>query len=135
MGVNLNTASKHLLMYVSGLGPRIAQNIIDYRKQNGAFSSREELKNVAKLGERIFEQCAGFLRIEDGANPLDGSAVHPESYYAVSYTHLDVYKRQFQESSKTASILYKGIICFDMVLRHKKFRQEILLEPVLLERI
>ena len=83
VGVNLNTASKHLLMYVSGLGPRIAQNIIDYRKQNGAFSSREELKNVAKLGERIFEQCAGFLRIEDGANPLDGSAVHPESYYVV----------------------------------------------------
>ncbi len=83
VGVNLNTASKHLLMYVSGLGPRIAQNIIDFRKQNGAFSSREELKNVPKLGDKIFEQCAGFLRIEDGVNPLDRSAVHPESYYIV----------------------------------------------------
>lgn len=83
VGVNLNTASKHLLMYISGLGPKIAQNITDYRKQNGAFRSRDELKNVPKLGEKAFEQCAGFLRIEDGVNPLDGSAVHPESYYVV----------------------------------------------------
>jgi uncharacterized protein len=70
-------------MYVSGLGPKIAQNIIDYRRQKGAFTSRDELKNVPKLGEKVFEQCAGFLRIEDGANPLDRSAVHPESYYVV----------------------------------------------------
>lgn len=83
VGVNLNTASKHLLMYVSGLGPRIAQNIIEYRKENGAFSAREDLKNVSKLGDKVFEQCAGFLRIEDGKNPLDSSAVHPESYYVV----------------------------------------------------
>ncbi|MHB1377565.1 MAG: helix-hairpin-helix domain-containing protein, partial [Candidatus Humimicrobiaceae bacterium] len=83
VGVNLNTASKHLLMYVSGLGPRIAQNIVEYRKEKGAFSMREDLKNVSKLGEKVFEQCAGFLRIEDGKNPLDGSAVHPESYYVV----------------------------------------------------
>jgi len=83
VGVNLNTASKHLLMYVSGLGPRTAQNIVEYRKENGAFSMREDLKNVSKLGEKVFEQCAGFLRIEDGKNPLDGSAVHPESYYVV----------------------------------------------------
>jgi protein Tex len=83
VGVNLNTASKHLLMYVSGLGPRTAQNIVEYRKENGAFSVREDLKNVSKLGEKVFEQCAGFLRIEDGKNPLDGSAVHPESYYMV----------------------------------------------------
>jgi len=83
VGVNLNTASKHLLMYVSGLGPRTAQNIVEYRKENGAFSTREELKKVSKLGDKVFEQCAGFLRIEDGKNPLDGSAVHPESYYMV----------------------------------------------------
>jgi protein Tex len=83
VGVNLNTASKHLLMYVSGLGPRTAQNIVEYRKENGAFSTREDLKNVSKLGEKVFVQCAGFLRIEDGKNPLDGSAVHPESYYVV----------------------------------------------------
>ncbi len=81
--VNLNTAIKHLLMYVSGLGPRTAQNIVEYRKENGAFSTREDLKKVSKLGDKVFEQCAGFLRIEDGKNPLDGSAVHPESYYMV----------------------------------------------------
>jgi len=83
VGVNLNTASKHLLMYVSGLGPKIAQNIIDYRSENGPFETREDLKKVPKLGDKIFEQCAGFLRIVDGKNPLDGSAVHPESYYIV----------------------------------------------------
>ena len=83
VGVNLNTASKHLLMYVSGVGPRLAQNIIEYRKENGAFFTREDLKNVSKLGDKVFEQCAGFLRIEDGKNLLDRSAVHPESYYVV----------------------------------------------------
>ncbi|MCL4378786.1 MAG: RNA-binding transcriptional accessory protein [Actinobacteria bacterium] len=83
VGVNLNTASKHILMYVSGLGPKIAQNIIGYRKEKGAFLTREDLKNVPKLGAKAFEQCAGFLRITGGKNLLDGSAVHPESYYVV----------------------------------------------------
>lgn len=83
VGVNLNTASKHLLTYVSGLGPMLAQNIIDFRNENGAFSSREELKKVPRLGPKAFEQCAGFLRIPNATNPLDNSAVHPESYRIV----------------------------------------------------
>lgn len=80
VGVNLNTASKHLLTYVSGLGPSLAQNIVDYRTKNGAFKSRRELLRVPRLGEKAFEQAAGFLRITDAENPLDNSAVHPESY-------------------------------------------------------
>lgn len=80
VGVNLNTASKSLLTYVSGLGPQLAQNIINYRNENGAFKSRKELKKVARLGDKAFEQCAGFLRIPDAKNVLDNSAVHPESY-------------------------------------------------------
>ncbi|MBW8684929.1 Tex family protein [Chitinophaga rhizophila] len=80
VGVNLNTASKHLLAYVSGLGPSLAENIVKYRKENGAFRNRKELKKVTRLGEKAFEQCAGFLRIENGDNPLDNSAVHPERY-------------------------------------------------------
>jgi uncharacterized protein len=80
VGVNLNTASKHLLTYVSGLGEALAQNIVNYRAENGAFRSRKELKKVPRLGEKAFEQCAGFLRIPDAENPLDNSAVHPESY-------------------------------------------------------
>lgn len=80
VGVNLNTASKHLLMYVSGLGDSLAQNIIDYRGENGPFKSRSELKKVPRLGPKAFEQSAGFLRIPDAKNPLDNSAVHPESY-------------------------------------------------------
>lgn len=80
VGVNVNTASKHLLTYVSGLGPSLAQNIVDYRSQNGAFKSRKELKKVPRLGDKAFEQSAGFLRIPDAENPLDNSAVHPESY-------------------------------------------------------
>ncbi len=80
VGVNLNTASKHLLAYVSGLGPSLAENIVKYRKENGAFKNRKELKKVSRLGEKAFEQCAGFLRIENGDNPLDNSAVHPERY-------------------------------------------------------
>lgn len=80
VGVNLNTASKHLLSYVSGLGPSLAQNIVDYRKINGQFKSRNELKKVPRLGEKAFEQAAGFLRISTGKNPLDATAVHPESY-------------------------------------------------------
>lgn len=80
VGVNLNTASKSLLTYVSGLGPQLAQNIITYRNENGAFTSRKELKKVARLGDKAFEQCAGFLRIPNAKNILDNSAVHPESY-------------------------------------------------------
>lgn len=83
VGVNLNTASKHLLTYVSGLGPTLAQNIVDYRAENGAFTSRKILKKVSRMGEKAFEQCAGFLRITDADNPLDNSAVHPESYHIV----------------------------------------------------
>lgn len=80
VGVNVNTASKHLLTYVSGLGPGLAQNIVDYRTQNGAFHSRRELLKVPRMGAKAFEQCAGFLRISGAENPLDNSAVHPESY-------------------------------------------------------
>jgi len=83
VGVNLNTASKHLLTYVSGLGPSLAQNIVNYRTKNGAFNSRKELLKVPRLGEKAFEQAAGFLRIPDAENPLDNSAVHPESYPVV----------------------------------------------------
>lgn len=83
VGVNLNTASKHLLMYVSGLGETLAQNIVDYRATKGAFSSRKELMKVPRLGAKSFEQCAGFLRIPDAENILDNSAVHPESYHVV----------------------------------------------------
>ena len=83
VGVNLNTASKHLLTYVSGLGPQLAQNIVDYRAQNGAFTSRKQLMKVPKMGVKTFEQSAGFLRITEGENPLDDSAVHPESYHIV----------------------------------------------------
>ena len=83
VGVNLNTASKHLLTYVSGLGESLAQNIVNYRAENGAFRARAALKKVPRLGEKAFEQCAGFLRIPDAENPLDNSAVHPESYGVV----------------------------------------------------
>jgi uncharacterized protein len=80
VGVEVNTASKELLSYVSGLGPQLAKSIVEYRNQNGAFKSRSALKKVPRLGEKAFEQCAGFLRIRDAKNPLDGSAVHPERY-------------------------------------------------------
>jgi uncharacterized protein len=83
VGVNVNTASKHLLTYVSGLGPVLAQNIVDYRRDNGAFTTRAQLKKVPRLGPSAFEQCAGFLRIPNAKNPLDNSAVHPESYKIV----------------------------------------------------
>ena len=83
VGVNLNTASKHLLMYVSGLGSALGQNIVDYRKEHGAFTSRAQLKKVPRLGAVAFQQCAGFLRIPNAKNPLDNSAVHPESYHIV----------------------------------------------------
>ncbi|NBA84139.1 S1 RNA-binding domain-containing protein [Emticicia sp. CRIBPO] len=84
VGVELNTASKHLLGYVSGLGPTLAQNIVDYRTANGKFSTRDELKKVPRLGGKAFEQAAGFLRIHGAKNPLDNSAVHPESYHIVT---------------------------------------------------
>ncbi len=83
VGVEVNTASKQLLTYVSGLGPQLAQNIIDYRNENGPFESRAQLKKVHRLGAKAFEQAAGFLRIRDAVNPLDSSAVHPESYHVV----------------------------------------------------
>ncbi|MCK4856100.1 MAG: helix-hairpin-helix domain-containing protein, partial [Bacteroidales bacterium] len=83
VGVNLNTASKHLLTYISGLGPTLAQNIIEHRKEKGPFKSRKELMKVARMGEKVFEQSAGFLRIPDALQPLDNSAVHPESYGVV----------------------------------------------------
>jgi uncharacterized protein len=90
VGVNLNTASKHLLTYVSGLGPQLAKNIVDYRKENGPFHSRGELKKVLRLGNKAFEQCAGFLRIQKARNPLDNSAVHPESYHIVERMAEDI---------------------------------------------
>jgi uncharacterized protein len=83
VGVEVNTASKELLSYVSGVGPALAQNIVKYRKENGPFSSRDEFKKVARFGDKAFEQAAGFLRIRNAPNPLDRSAVHPESYYVV----------------------------------------------------
>jgi uncharacterized protein len=83
VGVNLNTSSKHLLTYVSGLGPVLAQNVVEYRQEIGGFTSREQLMKVPRMGDKAFEQCAGFLRIEGAKNPLDNSAVHPESYHIV----------------------------------------------------
>ncbi|OSZ77467.1 RNA-binding transcriptional accessory protein [Chitinophagaceae bacterium IBVUCB2] len=83
VGVDVNTASKHLLMYVSGLSATVAKNVVEYRTKNGGFKNREELKKVSMLGPKAFEQCAGFLRIVNAANPLDNSAVHPESYHVV----------------------------------------------------
>lgn len=90
VGVALNTASAHLLRYISGLGPQIAQNIVQFRAQNGAFTSREQLKKVPRLGPKAYEQCAGFLRIEGGKHPLDNSAVHPESYGVVERMAADL---------------------------------------------
>ena len=84
VGVNLNTASSYLLSYVSGIGPALAENIVEYRAANGAYRTRKELLNVKRLGEKVFEQCAGFLRITDAENPLDNSAVHPEAYHIVA---------------------------------------------------
>ena len=90
VGVNLNTASRHLLTYISGLGPTLAQNIVDYRAENGAFTSRKELMKVPRMGAKAFEQCAGFLRIPGAKNPLDNSAVHPESYTVVEHIAKDL---------------------------------------------
>jgi len=86
----VNTASQHLLTYVSGLGPVLAKNITDYRAENGAFTSRTSLKSVPRMGDKAFEQCAGFLRISNAKNPLDNSAVHPESYHVVKQMAKDL---------------------------------------------
>ena len=90
VGVNLNTASSHLLTYISGLGPQLAQNIVNYRAENGAFNSRKELMKVPRIGAKAFEQCAGFLRIPGAKNPLDNTAVHPESYHIVEQMAKDL---------------------------------------------
>ena len=90
VGVNVNTASKHLLTYVSGLGPTLAQNIVDYRTENGPFESRRQLLKVPRMGAKAYEQCAGFLRIPQAKNPLDNSAVHPESYPIVEQMAKDL---------------------------------------------
>jgi protein Tex len=90
VGVEVNTASSHLLTYVSGLGPQLAQNIIDYRTENGPFKSRKELRKVKRMGDKAFEQSAGFLRIHGAENPLDSSAVHPESYHIVEKMSKDL---------------------------------------------
>jgi protein Tex len=90
VGVNVNTASKQLLTYISGLGPQLAQNIVDYRRANGPFSSRTALMNVPRMGAKAFEQSAGFLRIPESQNPLDNSAVHPESYPLVEKMAADL---------------------------------------------
>lgn len=91
VGVNLNTASKHLLTYVSGLGDKLAQNIVEYRNENGAFTTRKSLKKVSRLGDKAFEQAAGFLRIRDAKNPLDNTSVHPESYHIVEQMAKDLH--------------------------------------------
>jgi uncharacterized protein len=90
VGVEVNTASRHLLTYVSGLGPQLAQNIVDYRLENGPFRSRTELLKVRRMGAKAFEQSAGFLRIRNAENPLDSSAVHPESYHIVEKMSADI---------------------------------------------
>lgn len=90
VGVNLNTASSHLLTYISGLGPQLVQNIVNYRAENGAFTSRKELMKVPRMGAKAFEQCAGFLRIPQAKNPLDNTAVHPESYCIVEQMAKDL---------------------------------------------
>ena len=110
VGVNLNTASKHLLTYVSGLGPSLAQNIVNYRAENGTFKSRSQIKKVPRLGEKAFEQCAGFLRIRESNNPLDNSAVHPESYPIVESMAKDL-----------------GVKIVDLI-QNKTLRQQIKLE-------
>ena len=90
VGVELNTSSKQLLSYVSGIGPVLAQNIVDYRNENGEFTSRKDLKNVPRMGEKVFELCAGFLRVKNGKHPLDKSAVHPESYHIIEKMATDL---------------------------------------------
>lgn len=106
VGVEVNTASKQLLTYVSGLGPSLAQNIVNYRNENGPFKSREEIKKVPRLGEKAYEQAAGFLRIRNGANPLDSSAVHPERYALINKMAKDM-GVSVDELVKTEELLQK----------------------------
>src|SRR5690554_2400754 len=106
VGVNINTASVPLLSYVSGIGPRLAENIVRYREENGAFTSRSEIKNVPRLGEKAFEQAAGFLRVKNGKNPLDDSSVHPESYGVVSKMAKD-HKKDVSELIGNKTLLEK----------------------------
>ncbi|MBN2637409.1 MAG: RNA-binding transcriptional accessory protein [Prolixibacteraceae bacterium] len=106
VGVNLNTASQHLLTYISGLGPQLAENVVEYRKENGAFPSRDELKKVPRMGAKAFEQAAGFLRIPDAENPLDNSGVHPESYKVVKQMAKDL-KCELKELVRNEDIVSK----------------------------
>ena len=117
VGVNLNTASKHLLTYVSGLGPSLAQAIVGFRTENGQFKSRQQLKKVARLGDKAYEQCAGFLRIREAANPLDNTAVHPESYGVV------------EKMAKDASVSIADLI------QNKEIRQQIQLSKYVTEKV
>lgn len=113
VGVNLNTASQHLLTYVSGLGPTLAKNIVEYRRENGPFASRAQIKKVPRLGPSAFEQCAGFLRIPNAKNPLDNSAVHPESYKIVEQMAKDcrcTVTELISDSSKRSSIDIKKYV-------------------------
>lgn len=119
VGVNLNTASQHLLTYVSGLGATLAKNIVEYRKENGAFSSRTQLKKVPRLGPAAFEQCAGFLRIPGAKNPLDNSAVHPESYKIVEQMAKDCHctvADLINDTDKRKSIELKRYVTQDVGL-------------------
>ncbi len=117
VGVNVNTASKHLLTYVSGLGPQLAQNIVDHRTENGPFKSRNEFKKVPRLGAKAFEQCAGFMRIPDAENPLDNSAVHPEAYTVV------------EKMAKDA-----GCSVADLI-KNKEFRAKVTLDRYVTDKI
>ncbi len=117
VGVELNTASKQLLSYVSGIGSSLAQNIVEFRNENGAFNSRKQLLKVPRMGEKVFEQCAGFLRIRDGVHPLDKSAVHPESYHIVE---------------KMAADLNCGI---DDLINNKELRKKIQLQNYVTETV
>jgi protein Tex len=117
VGVNLNTASKHLLTYVSGLGPSLAQAIVSFRTENGQFKSRQQLKKVARLGDKAYEQCAGFLRIREAENPLDNTSVHPESYGVV------------EKMAKDASVSVPDLI------QNKEVRKQIKLEKYVTDKV
>ncbi|MDE6395240.1 MAG: helix-hairpin-helix domain-containing protein, partial [Duncaniella sp.] len=106
VGINVNTASRQLLSYVSGIGPTLAANIVKYRTENGPFSTRSELMKVSRMGEKAFQQCAGFLRIPDSANPLDNTAVHPERYALVERMAADV-KADVARLTRDKNLLHK----------------------------
>ena len=119
MGVDLNTASASLLEYISGISKVIAKNIVAYREENGAFTNRRQLLKVAKLGPKAFEQCAGFMRIAGGDNPLDGTSVHPESYKAA----LELLKRAKIEPEEIAKGGAAGIS--KKITDYKKLSEEL----------